>query len=146
MDMSPYAAALIRLYTNQKNLKINIDYKKFPRSKNIQSFYIFASDQKIRYFGNFSHNREYLSQIIFYSKRKIVFLPHQAFALSPQKNIEIIIKEKNEYKKLLIKKDDCILNYFIEVLKSMINNNFLKFYNLLIEDAKIRDNLYKKIK
>ena len=146
MDMSPYAAALIRSYINQKNLQINFDYKKFPGSKNIQSFYIFASDQKIRYFGNFSHNREYLSQIIFYSKRKIVFLTHQAFALSPLKNIKIIVKEKNEYKKVLIKKDDCILNYFKEVLKSTNNNNFLRFYNLLIEDAKIRDSLYKRVK
>ena len=94
MDMSPYAAALIRLYTNPKNLKIDVDYKKFPRSKNIHSFYIFASDQKIRYFGNFSHNREYLSQIIFYSKRKIVLLPHQAFALSPQKTLKLLLKKR----------------------------------------------------
>ena len=146
MDMSPYAAALIRLYMSQKYLKINFDYKKFSGSKNIQSFYIFASDQKIRYFGNFSHNREYLSQIVFYSKKKIVFLPHQAFALPSFKNIEIIIKEKNKYKKALIKKDDCILNYFNNILKSIINKNFVELYNLLIEDAKIRDNLYSRIK
>ena len=86
------------------------------------------------------------TNIYFYSKRKIVFLTHQAFALSPLKNIEIIVKEKNEYKKVLIKKDDCILNYFKEVLKSTNNNNFSKFYNLLIEDAKIRDSLYKRVK
>lgn len=146
MDMSPYAAALIRLYMNQKYLKINFNYKKFSKSKNVNSFYIFASDKKIRYFGNFSHNREYLSQIIFYSKKKIIYLPHQAFALSPLKKIEIIIKENNEYKKMLIKNDDCILNYLKNILKSIINNNFSKFYNLLIEDAKIRNNLYKKIK
>jgi len=146
MDMSPYAAALIRLYMGQKHLSINSDYKKFPFSKNIQSFYILASNKKIKYFGNFSHDREYLSQIIFYSKKKIIFLPHQAFALSPIKNIKIIIKEKNKFKNVLIKKDDCILNYLNDVLKSIENKNFLKFYNLLIEDAKIRDNLYKKIK
>ena len=44
----------------------NSDYKKFPASKNVQSFYILASNKKIKYFGNFSHDREYLSQIIFY--------------------------------------------------------------------------------
>ncbi len=146
MDMSPYTAALIRLYMDQKKLKINFDYKKFSGSKNIRSFYIFASDSKIQYFGNFSHNREYLSQIIFYSKKKVVFLPHQAFALSPLKDIKIMIKEKNKYKDMFIKKDDCILNYLNEVLKSIKNNKFHGFYNLLIEDAKIRDNLYKRIK
>ena len=70
MDMSPYAAALIRLYMGQKYLSINFDYKKFPASKNVQSFYILASNKKIKYFGNFCHDREYLSQIIFYSKKK----------------------------------------------------------------------------
>ena len=146
MDMSPYAAALIRLYMGQKYLSINFDYKKFPASKNVQSFYILASNKKIKYFGNFCHDREYLSQIIFYSKKKIVFLPHQAFALPSINNIRIIIKEKNKFQKVLIKKDDCILNYLNDVLKSFENKSFLKFYNLLIEDAKIRDNLYKKIK
>ena len=37
MDMSPYAAALIRLYTNQKILKSILIIKNF-RSKNIQVF------------------------------------------------------------------------------------------------------------
>ena len=52
MDMSPYAAALIRLYLNDKNLSINFDFKKFPNNKNIKSFYVLVNNKKIRYFGN----------------------------------------------------------------------------------------------
>ena len=146
MDMAPYAAAIIRLYLNQQNLKINFDYKKFPDNKSIQSFYILASNKNVKYFGNFSHNQEYLSQLIFHSKKKIVFLPHQAFALSSIKNIKVTIKRRNEYKDIFINKDDCILNYFNSVLKSLTTKKFSNFYNILIQDAKIRDNLYKRIK
>jgi predicted dehydrogenase len=70
MDMSPYAAALIRLYLDNNNLSINFDYKKFSNNKNIKSFYVLANDKKIRYFGNFSFDNEYLSQIVFFSKKK----------------------------------------------------------------------------
>ena len=82
MDMSPYAAALIRLYMGQKYLSINFDYKKFPASKNVQSFYILASNKKIKYFGNFCHDREYLSQIIFYSKKKNSFFTSPSICIT----------------------------------------------------------------
>ena len=70
MDMSPYAAALIRLYLNNKNLRVNFDFKKFSNNINIKTFYVLANDKKIRYFGNFSFDNEYLSQIVFFSKKK----------------------------------------------------------------------------
>ena len=95
MDMSPYAAALIRLYLNKKNLSMNFDFKKFSNNKNIKSFYVLANDKKIRYFGNFSFDNEYLSQIVFFSKKKIIYLPNQAFALPSSKKIKITIKENN---------------------------------------------------
>ena len=146
MDMSPYAAALIRLYLDNKNLSINFDYKKFSNNKNIKSFYVLANDKKIRYFGNFSFDNEYLSQIVFFSKKKIIYLPNQAFALPSSKKIQITIKENNKFKFFAVKKDDCIYNYLTEVLIALKNKKYDNFYNKLIRDAQIRDNLYKKIK
>ena len=146
MDMSPYAAALIRLYLDNKNLSINFDYKKFSNNKNIKSFYVLANDKKIRYFGNFSFGNEYLSQIVFFSKKKIIYLPNQAFALPSSKKIQITIKENNKFKFFAVKKDDCIYNYLTEVLMALKNKKYDNFYNKLIRDAQIRDNLYKKIK
>ena len=146
MDMSPYAAALIRLYLDNKNLSINFDYKKFSNNKNIKSFYVLANDKKIRYFGNFSFDNEYLSQIVFFSKKKIIYLPNQAFASPSSKKIKITIKENNKFKFFAVKKDDCIYNYLTEVLIALKNKKYDNFYNKLIRDAQIRDNLYKKIK
>jgi len=146
MDMSPYAAALIRLYLNINNLKVNFEYEKFSNKKIIKSFYVLANDKKVKYFGNFSFDREYLSQIVFFSKDMIIYLPHQAFALPSSKNIKILIKEKNKFKNLIIKKDDCISNYFSEVLTTLKTKKYDNFYNRLILDAKIRDNLYKRVR
>ena len=146
MDMSPYAAALIRLYLDNKNLSINFDYKNFSNNKNIKSFYVLANDKKIRYFGNFSFDNEYLSQIVFFSKKKIIYLPNQAFALPSSKKIKITIKENNKFKFFTVKKDDCIYNYLTEILTALKNKKYDNFYNKLIQDAQIRDNLFKKIR
>ena len=146
MDMSPYAAALIRLYLDNKNLSINFDYKKFSNNKSIKSFYVLANDKKIRYFGNFSFDNEYLSQIVFFSKKKIIYLPNQAFASPSSKKIKITIKENNKFKFFTVKKDDCIYNYLTEVLIALKKKKYNNFYKKLIQDAQIRDNLYKKIK
>lgn len=146
MDMSPYTAALIRLYLDNKNLNINFDYKKFSNNKNIKSFYVLANDKNIRYFGNFSFGNEYLSQIVFFSQKKIIYLPNQAFALPSSKKIRITIKENNKFKFFTVKKDDCIYNYLTEVLTALKNKKYDNFYNKLIQDAQIRDNLYRKIR
>jgi len=146
MDMSPYAAALIRLYLNNKNLRVNFDFKKFSNNINIKTFYVLANDKKIRYFGNFSFDNEYLSQIVFFSKKKIIYLPNQAFALPSSKKIMITIKENNKFKFFTVKKDDCIYNYLTEIMMALKNKRYDSFYNNIIQDAKIRDNLFKKIK
>ncbi|MDC0366768.1 Gfo/Idh/MocA family oxidoreductase, partial [Pelagibacteraceae bacterium] len=58
-DMSPYAAAIIRLFikNNLKNLSINRNY--FINSKVVKNFYITTNSKTCNYFGNFSFKREY---------------------------------------------------------------------------------------
>ena len=139
MDMSPYAASLIRLFLNPRNIKINSNIETFKNKKFIKSFYIFARDKSIKYFGNFSLDREYLSQIIFYTKNKVIYLPHQAFALPATKKIKVIIKMNNSYKSILFDKDDCIRNYFYEIINCIKKKKYKKLYNILIYDAKLRE-------
>ena len=143
-DMSPYAAAIIRLFLDSKIKKINFHQDKFSNKKNIKNFYIFIDNEKIKYFGNFGIDKEYLSQIIFVSKKKIIYLNHQAFALPSNKKIVLKIKENNTYKKVLIKKDDCIKNYMKQILKSVKLKRYNKFYSYVINDANIRNKIKKK--
>ena len=146
MDMSPYAASLIRLYLKPKITHLNSYKKNFLNTNYIKSFYIFAKSKKINYFGNFSIGNEYLSQIIFSSNKKVIYLNHQAFALPSNKKIKITIKEDNKYKNILINKDDCIKNYLKEIISSINSKNFNEFYNLVVTDAKIRNTIERNNK
>ena len=92
MDMSPYAVSLLRLYLNSKIDNLTFHKENFSNNKNIKSFYIFANNKKTKYFGNFSVGNEYLSQIVFSSDKKIIYLNTQAFALPSNKKIKIVLK------------------------------------------------------
>jgi predicted dehydrogenase len=143
MDMSPYASALIRLYLDSKVEKLTFFNEKFKNNKSIKNFYILAKNSETKYFGNFAVGREYLSQIIFTSKKKIVYLDFQAFALPSNKKIKIIIKENNQFKNIYIDKDDSIKNYFNKILSSINNKRFDEFYNFALNDAKIKNVMIK---
>ena len=112
-------------------------------SKSIKNFYILAKNNKTKYFGNFAVGREYLSQIIFTSEKKIVYLDFQAFALPSNKKIKIKLKENNKFKNIYINKDDSIKNYFKKILSSIDNKRFDEFYNFALYDSKIKNMIIK---
>ena len=93
------------------------------------------------YFGNFGVNREYMHQMTFFTKEKIITSPGRIFSLPANKNLYISLKEKNKIKKIKIKKDDCIKNFFKKILHALKNKNFEIFYGNLIDDAIIRDKI-----
>ena len=142
-DMSPYAAAIIRLFKKNdfKNLNINRNY--FINSKIVKNFYITTNSQTCTYFGNFSFQREYNQQIIFYTKDKIIYSPQRMFAPPFDRILEIIVKSKNKIKKIKVKKDDCINNFFKLILISLKNKKYNFWFSTMLQDAKIRDIIKK---
>ena len=84
-----------------------------------------------------------MSQIIFTSEKKIIYLDFQAFALPSNKKIKIIIKENNNFKNIYLNKDDSIKNYFKKILSSIGNKRFDEFYNFTLYDSKIKSMIIK---
>jgi predicted dehydrogenase len=142
-DMSPYAAAIIRLFLNGKIKKINIYKDYYQKTKLVKNFYITTKSKQSSYFGNFAFQREYDQEIIFYTKDKIISSPKRIFALPPGKNTKIILKTRNKVKEIKVKKDDCIENFFNLVLNKVKNNNYSFFYEKILKDAKIRNTIKK---
>ena len=142
-DMAIYASSIIRLFMKNeiKDLSINRNY--FKDTRTVKNFYIKAISKKITYFGNFASEREYSQQIIFYTKDKIIYSPQRIFALPYNKNLEIKVKTKNKFKKIKVKKDDCINNFFKLVLKALKNKRYNYFYETIIQDGK-NINIIKK--
>jgi len=142
-DMSPYAAAIIRLFTKNDFTNLNVNRNYFIKSKTVKSFYITANSKTCNYFGNFSFQREYNQQVIFYTKNKIIYSPQRMFAPPYDKNLEITVKSKNKIKKIKVKKDDCINNFFKLILISLKNKKYNFWLNTMLQDAKIRDIIKK---
>ena len=138
-DMAIYASSIIRLFMKNdiKDLSINRNY--FKNTRIVKNFYIKANSKKSTYFGNFAFEREYSQQIIFYTKDKIIYSPQRIFALPYNKNLEIIVKTKNKFKKIKVKKDDCINNFFKLVLKALKNKKYNYFYKTILQDGKNRN-------
>ena len=141
MDMAPYAASIIRLFTNNKIKELKVFKEFFKKRKAVKDFFIMTKLKGCTYFGNFGLDRTYLSQISFFTKDKIITSPERVFALPPNKNLYIFLKEKNKLKKIKIKKDDCIQNFFNKILYSLKNRNFKIFYQKLLNDAILRDRI-----
>ncbi len=138
-DMAPYAVSIIRLFLKGKKLKINVFKNHFKNTKLVKSFYINAKTDKTSYFGNFAFDREYEQQIIFFTKDKIIYSPKRIFAQPPNKNSLIKVKYQNKYKKILVKKDDCIDNFFKLILNNLEKKKFSFFYDNVLKDAKLRN-------
>ena len=141
MDMAPYVASIIRLFTSNKIKELKIYREYFKRTKAVKNFFVMTKLKDCTYFGNFGLNREYIHQMSFFTKDKIITSPGRLFALPPNKSLYISLKEKDKIKKIKIKKDDCIQNFFKKILYVLKNKNFEIFYRKLINDAIIRDKI-----
>ncbi len=137
-DTATYAAAIIRLFKSDKLKNFSVHKNYFKKTNLVKNFYVMANSEKLTYFGNFAFQREYTQQIIFYTKNKIIFSPQRVFALPPNKDLNILVKTNNNIKKIKVKKDDCIKNFFQLIFKSINNKRFRFFYNTILEEAKIR--------
>lgn len=143
-DMANYAAAILRLFSNTNFKKLSVNKHYFKNTKVVKSFYVTSSFGNCTLFGNFSFQREYTQQIIFYTNDKIIFSPQRIFALPPNKDLEIIVKRKNKFEKIKVKKDDCIKNFINYCIHSIKEKKFNFFYETMLKDAKVRDFIKKK--
>lgn len=142
-DMAPYCAALLRILFNKQILKKNISSNFVDKNNINKSFYVYYFFKNKSFFGNFGINMEYLSQIVFYSKNKIISINHKSFALPSDSKVKLSVKSANISKEIYVEKDDCVKNFMNKILIAIKKKNYNLFYNLLYTDSKIRS-LIKK--
>ena len=141
-DMSPYAAAVKRLFINKKIkfLKILSKYT----NKISESFCLTINSEKTNFFGIFSHNSEYKNDIVLLTKSYLINA--KRFSAPPSNlNLTVNFKKKNKLKKFIVKKDDIFENYLSEFLQKLKKKKLSFYQNNILEDAKFINKL-KKIK
>ena len=143
MDMSPYAAAIVRIFF-KKDYQIDINKLTYKNTRYVKKFNVFCKNNKISYFGNFGFEQEYISEIRFFSNKKITSIYHQAFALPSNANVSAYYKEKNKIKTINFSKDDSIKNFFKECMQAIKLKKYDKYYKTILIDAKIREELRLK--
>ena len=143
MDMSPYAAAIVRIFL-KNSYQLSIKKVNYQKTKYVKSFSIFCKNDRISYYGNFGTESEYISEVRFFSKKKIIIINHQAFALPSNINIPVSIKEKNTIKTVNFSKDDAIKNFIQGTLRAIKLKNYKMYYNSILADSKFREELKTK--
>jgi len=140
-DMGSYAAAIIRLFTNNKITKIKVNREYFNKTKCVKSFYFASEIGNCDFFGNFQFCATYMSQISLFTKKYTIISPNRVFALPTDQDQYITIIKKNSAKKIKIKKDNYIENFFKKIFTVLNDKNHNFFYELLLADAILRSKI-----
>jgi len=138
-DMSAYAAATARLLSSGKLLSFQSNIFKNDKGL-VTSFSVSCKFQKNYYFGYFCFGGEYKNNMILYSKEKYIEL-NNVFSPPSDKQLKILIKNKNQLRVEKTSKDNVFRNYFYEIKKSLQDNKFQSFYDKILIDAKFKNKL-----
>ena len=141
MDMSPYAAGTARLLGSGKLIKMHSSVIK-NKVGLITSFNIFCKFEKNYYFGYFCFGGEYKNNMILFSDKKHIEL-NNVFSPPANKDLNILIKEKNASRIYKIKKSDVFENFFKQIKYSYNKKKFGFFYDAILSDAKFREKIIK---
>ena len=139
MDMGPYAAGTARLLGSGKLLKMHSTVKKNKQGL-IISFNIFCQFEKTYYFGYFRFGGEYKNNMILFSMKKHIEL-NNVFSPPSNKNLKILIKQKNSSYINKIKKCDVFENFLKKVRYSLNQKKFDFYYKTILADAKFREKI-----
>ena len=138
-DMSPYAAATVRLLTSGKLLNFTSKVHKDKQGLST-SFSISCKFKNNYYFGYFCFGGEYRNKMTLFSTKKNVEI-NNVFSPPANKSLRIIIKKKNSIAIKKVKKDDIFENFFYEILRYLKKNRFNTFYENILIDAKFRNKI-----
>ena len=139
-DMIPYASEINRIF-----LKNNINIKSFihiKKNKLSNSFSINTSNQKIEFYGFFSHNNEYENSITLSSTNYIIRLDRFC-APPPLSNLFVRFKKNNNIKNIKIKKDDIFKNFLSEYFMKLKKKKFNYYHNKILFNSRFKHDLIK---
>lgn len=125
MDMGPYAAAVARIFFNEKIISHKVQIKK-NKDNLITSFKILINYKSKIYSGKFKFGGSYKNELIITTKSNSIIL-NRVFSPPSDQSLNLTIDMDNYQTIFTIKKDNCFANFFNEVLKNIKNKKF-KFY------------------
>ena len=139
-DMSPYAAAIVRIFLDKKINLINIFLSNTKKIN--EGFCLMVRAKKTNFIGVFSHNSEYKNEITFLTKSYSISA--YRFSAPPSDiNLNVNFIKKNKMKKFLVKKDDMFKKYLDEYFQKLKEKNINFYHDRILNDAKFINKLKK---
>ena len=141
MEMSPYAAAINRILIKENLQKKSIIIKKNMNGL-IISFDVFLKYKTKIFNGTFKFGGDYKNELLIYCKNKSIEI-RRIFSPPEDVKLKIQINKKNQSKIIIVKKDNCFENYFIEIIRNIRNKNYAFYNEKMIEDDNFRFKIIK---
>ena len=142
MDMGPYAAAVVRIFCNQKIYSHKVYIKK-TKDNLIKSFKILINFKHKIYLGNFQFGGSYKNELSLHTKKNIITL-NRVFSPPANKNLYLDIESGKILKRYKISKDDCFANFFNEVKKNIKTKKYFFYEDRIKFDNYFRNKILKK--
>lgn len=139
MDMGCYASSIAAIFCSKKIITKKIIIKKNNLGLVTSFNFIFDFYSQV-YSGQFKHGGEYQNNLTIYTDKKIISL-NRVFSPPVNLNMKITVKENNQTKVYIIKKDNTFENYFTEVTRSISNKKYGYYFNKMIKINKFIDTL-----
>jgi len=142
MDMGPYAAAVARIFFNER---ISFYKTLIKKDKNnlIKSFKILINYKSKKYYGDFRFGGSYKNNISIITNKRIITI-NRVFSPPSDQKLKLIVQNKKRQKVYNIEKDNCFENFFKEVLKNIKNKRYNAYINQIKFDNNFRNNILKK--
>ncbi len=139
MDMGPYAAAVARIFFNEKIVSYKTYVKKNKYNLVTSIKFLINYGSKV-YSGQFKFGGPYENKLTIITNSNTIIL-NRVFSPPFDQNLNLIINNKNSQTIHKIKKDNCFGNFFDEVLQNIKKKNF----NYYIDNIKFDNNFRNKI-
>lgn len=143
-DLGPYAVSPGRLFFGEKPKEIHCTVNNRDGKDNLEiSFSLLATYSKGRSMvGHFGFDTEYRNSISLLGKDSFVEI-ERIFTIPVEMENEFKIVEKNQERTLRIPKADCFELFLRDVLISIKKKDYQHFYDDLISDAAVLEQLRK---
>ncbi len=141
MDMSPYAAAVSRLFCQEKIISFKVLKKK--KEGLTTSFKFLINFKNKVYSGTFRFGGKYTNRLSIYTKKNLIIL-NRVFSPPANENLYFKTKQNKISKKHKLKKDDCFENFFNEVCEKILKKDYYFYEDQIKYDNFFRNTILKK--
>ena len=142
MDMGPYAAALVRIFGNQKIYSHKVYIRK-TKNNLIKSFKILINFKNKIYVGNFRFGGSYKNTLSLHVKKNIITL-NRVFSPPANQNLYLDIESNKVLKRYKMNRDDCFANFFNEVKRKIKTKRYFYYEDRIKFDNNFRNRILKK--